>query len=249
MVQLEKEHEAEIEEDASDRIWMLFGSANHYVLEKTKTEGDFLEQRLFMDVGGHKISGQFDRLTWDGVLVDFKFTSVWAAIDMNKNGTKKDWEAQLNMLAALIREHPSQYFPQHFPQPKALRLMIACRDWRESESKRMEDYPPKVFTIEVKMWPHEQAMAFIQERVRLHTQPYIPCTDEERWAKPGVFAVMSGKKKADRLLPTRAEAEEWAKTNQLAKFEIVERPTTYTRCEGYCSAAPFCQQFTKGTTQ
>ena len=244
IVQLEKLHVEEIEEDAADRLWMLFGSANHYVLEKTRTDGDLIEERLFLEVDGHRISGQLDRLTQEGVLVDFKFTSVWAAIDMNKNGTKKDWEAQLNMLAALIRENK---LPQGMnPEPKALRLMIACRDWRESESKRMEDYPPKVFTIEVDMWPHEKAMEFIRERIKVHTQPYIPCTDEERWTKPGVFAVMAGKKKAERLLQTKAEAEEWVKVNQLEKFEIVERPTTYTRCEGYCPVAKFCTQFTKG---
>lgn len=253
MVQLEKKHWDEIEDDVSDRVWTILGQAGHTALERTSVDGDIVEERLFMDVDGVKISGQLDRLTKDGVLVDWKFTSVWSVIDCKKNGAKKEWEQQLNMLAELVRYQEiislKSSFIRRFPVPKALRIIAVCRDWRPSEANQNPDYPNKVEVLEVPLW--DSAMAFIKERVHLHTSDSIPCTDEERWVQPGKFAILEeGKKKALRLLSTKEEAREWCAVNLLIDkfgamkkgFSVQERPTTYTRCERYCSVSKFCPQ-------
>lgn len=244
-VQLEKKHWDEIEEDAADRVWSLFGQAGHAALERTIQDGDIVERRLHHMVGDVAISGQLDRLTKDGVLADWKFISVYSAMDMLKNGVKQEYELQLNMLAALVRLNNSIiHSPSEnalMPDPKALRIIAVCRDWRPSEAKRMDDYPPKVSSISVPMWPHEKAMEFIKERVRLHTSTNPPvCTREERWYRPGKWAVMEkGKKKALRLCDTKEQAEEWKDKNGGTYIE--EREPVYPRCDDYCTVSIFCK--------
>lgn len=254
MVRLEEKHWEDLEEDAADRVWTILGQAGHSVLERSQQDGDVVEQRLYMKVDGTKISGQLDRLTKDGVLVDWKFTSVWAVSDCLKNGIKPEWEQQLNMLSALVRAGYQQNVSSlhtppiyenagRLPEPKALRIVAVCRDWRPFESKKTDDYPHKVEVLKASLWPHEKAMEFIRERVRLHLMENpIPCTDEERWAKPEKWAVM-GPKRALRLLPTEKDAIEWAHDEGIDKPKIERRPATYTRCEGYCSVAKFCPQY------
>ena len=66
-------------EDVSERVWSLMGQAVHTVLERAGTSA-MVEERLYMDVHGWKLSGQFDRLDLvDKTLQDWKLTSVFKA--------------------------------------------------------------------------------------------------------------------------------------------------------------------------
>ncbi len=259
MVLLEKENRASVTEDASDRIWALFGSATHYILEKAVGDGDIAEQRLYTQINGWKVSGQFDLITSAMALQDFKTTSVWAVIDALKNG-KKEWEYQLNLLAALVRrtDMPGVVL-------RDLQIVAICRDWRNSESLRNPDYPRKVEIIDVPLWEPPKAEAFLVQCVKDHQDAQLkgivpPCTDEERWYRGEKWAVMKkGRKSALRLLDTLDKAEHWCLDNDHAEQQIQpddmpaialktgiaidHRPGTYGRCENYCSAAPFCPQF------
>lgn len=244
MVRLSQRYGDEIVEDAADRVWTILGQAGHSVLERTHQDGDIVESRLFMDVDGVKISGQLDRLTKDGMLVDWKFTSVYSVMDCKKNGVKSDWEQQLNMLAALVRSSGISYYPE----PKALRIVAVCRDWRQSEADRNQDYPEKVEVLKAPLWDHDKAMAFIRERVRLHTMDNPPpCTDAERWATPAKWAVMEkSKKRALRVLDSKELAEQWCVDNKKElgkKFYLEYRQPSYTRCERYCPVSKFCPQY------
>lgn len=248
MVRLEKEHFNEIEHDVSDSLWALYGQSIHHILERSVGVGDRAEERLYMDVDGVKISGQFDLFTKENILQDYKFTSVWSVKDCLKNG-KTEWEQQLNILAALFAHTYGLYFV------KKLQIIAFCRDWRNSEMLRdPQGYPRKVEVIDVPMWSTEEAMNFIKERIWLHKQEDPePCTDEERWIVPGKWAVMKkGRKSALRLLDTEGHALQWCLENGHVKNEdaklvagiiIEERPTKYNRCEGYCNCSKFCPQF------
>ena len=68
---LEEKHWDEIEEDLSDKIWALLGSSVHSVIERAVTDEDISELRLFHEVNGWTLSGQFDLLTAKGELIDF----------------------------------------------------------------------------------------------------------------------------------------------------------------------------------
>ncbi len=218
----------ETTEDASDRIWALLGQAVHTVLERANTDPSVIvEKRLFTEVRGWKVSGQMD--VYDrGRLSDYKITSVYA-----KDG-KIEWERQLNLLAALCRRN-------NLPATD-LEIVAIFRDWRPKEALS-EDYPDaQVAVIPVKVWTPEEAEAYLDERVRLHQMVLPPpCTDEERWHQPDKWALMQkGRKRAVKLFDSKpahltlTEGQYW---------EL--RQGAYRRCESYCAAAPFCEQWAK----
>lgn len=230
---LSNHYRDELEEDASDRIWSLIGQAVHSILERID-DGSIKEQRLYMDVEGWSVSGQFDRYL-NKSLIDYKITSVWSV----KQGVKREWEEQLNLLAVLCRANG-------YPVER-LGVTAILRDWRKNEAYQYSDYPQsQVQTIPIPLWEIGNAMEFMVERVNLHQRvtsgEHIPCTNEERWYRGEKWAVMKkGRKSALRLLDTEVEAKEWIEKND-AKGEIVHRPGNYIRCEQYCSVSKFCKQ-------
>ena len=256
MKKLEREHWDEIEVDVADQVFMIHGSSVHYILELAADDGDIVEKRFFADIRNKHISAQVDLLTSDKVLSDWKSTSVWTVIDAKKNG-KKEWEAQLNIQAWLIIQDARKN--GNGAAVNRLFICALCRDWRESENKRNDDYPKKVEVIEFPLWDHDKAIKYIEERVKLHTMDDPPvCTDEERWARPAKFAVMKkGRKSALRLLDSYGEASNWCVDNDVASWNVrtisgglalvpksgisIEcRPATYPRCDSYCNVRKFC---------
>lgn len=216
----------EIVEDAADCIWRLLGSAVHAILERAYPETAIVEKRIFTEVCGWIVSGQFD--VYDtGVLSDYKITSVYS-----RDG-KIEWERQLNLLAALCRREGMSVTKTE--------IVAIFRDWRPREAMLSEDYPSaQVGVIDVPLWPVDAAEAYLHERVRLHqleTPP--PCTDEERWAIPEKWALMQkGRKRAIKLFEaipenlTLSEGQTWE-----------HRPAKYRRCEDYCHASDVCPQW------
>src|SRR5687768_3752987 len=79
-------YDAEISEDASDRLWALLGTLLHGVMEKHAEgmEGHTVEEELSVEVRGWKVIGHYDlsEMVLDGeLLTDWKLTSVWAMKD------------------------------------------------------------------------------------------------------------------------------------------------------------------------
>ncbi len=102
--------------------------------------------------------------------------------------------------------------------------------------------------LPVPLWGYEKAEAFCRERVRLHAMAQsgngaLPeCTAEERWEKSPKWAVMKkGRKRALRLYDTEAEAQKHAQSEKLCHVE--HRPGESVRCQSYCNAAPYCDQW------
>ena len=224
---LRQQHAAELTEDVSDRIWSLMGQSIHAILERANLTG-LVEQRLFVEINGHKLSGQFDHLE-NGVLTDWKLTSVWAVVY-----GKTEWGKQLNVLAYLCRLKGLTV--------NSLQIVAILRDWSKSKAGKEDNYPDtQVVTIPITLWTPERQEEYVLERINAHFHDgTIPCTDDERWVKPGKFAVMKkGRKSALRLLDSKEEAEKWVvETGE--GTEIVERPTTFSRCELYCNVNQFC---------
>src|SRR6185436_15819592 len=61
----------EIEEDASELIWRLLGQAVHTILERAYPDTAITEKRVFGEVLGWIVSGQFDVYD-NGLLSDYK---------------------------------------------------------------------------------------------------------------------------------------------------------------------------------
>jgi len=51
-VALKHKHRHELESDAADMVWSLFGSAVHGILEQGADDDHILEERLYASLGG-----------------------------------------------------------------------------------------------------------------------------------------------------------------------------------------------------
>jgi len=214
------------------------------------------EERLFGSLGGYTISGQADVYNKnDGMIKDYKVTSVWTVVYAIKEG-KPEWDEQLNTLAWL---HEANYGEK----AKGLQIVAILRDWNKREyQRRGGDYPPSpVSVIPIEMWSREKQLDYMRKRIKAHVKaetdhfigmPLPLCTAVERWAKPTVYALKKeNRKSAIKLYPTIVEAEKGkkaieavAKNGAKAKYSIETRLGENTRCVGnYCGVAEFCDQF------
>lgn len=216
--------------DVSEMLWALMGQATHTVLERAKTDA-LVEKRLFAEVDGWQVSGQFDRAhIEDGVMQDWKVCSVYKAKG------DENWERQLNCLRWLAHKNGMKV--------DRLQVVAIFRDWKKSEALRQSDYPGQaVMTIEVPVWTLEYAEEYVRTRVAQHkdaeNQDLPLCTDEDRWYSGTSFALMrTGLKRAKKVAQTREELEPVPDG-----YFIEERPGVNRRCESYCDVAPFCEQY------
>jgi hypothetical protein len=222
-------------EDAADRIFSLLGSSVHHMIERAAGPDDIVEERFFYEVAGKIVSGQCDLLK-DGVLYDFKVTSVWSFI----NGGKAEWEQQLNLLRLLAAAKANATNDDRY-RADTLKIIAIFRDFQLFKAGS-DGYPAApAAMIDIPVWPLEQTADFLSERVEAHfANDPPPCTDEERWATPEVYAVMKrGRQSAVRLLDSQDAAEAMAKEKGAGHY-IELRPKTYRRCEGYCSVSHEC---------
>lgn len=241
IVQLKRKHWDEIETDASEMVWALFGSAVHNILEHGKDDHHIVEERIFTEHEGWKLSGAIDlqEVEEDGIVIsDYKVTGAWSV--MNE---KQDWHNQLNVYAWLVEKVKKQ-------PVKKLQIIAIVRDWAARETAK-EGYPSSpIATIDIPLWPMEEREAYINERIHLHSAAYFEsetegemaeCTAEEMWEKPEKFAVKKeGGVRAKSLHDSREEAEIALPPKG---YFIEHRPGSRTRCESYCQVSGFCTQY------
>ena len=251
IVQLKKKHWDDIEQDASEMVWSLFGSAVHNILEHGKDKNHIVEERLHLEYEGWHISGAIDlqELEPNGTMTvsDYKVTGAWAV--MNE---KDDWHRQLNIYGWLVEK------VKNVPVGK-LQIIAIIRDWSARDAASKEGYPQSpVATIDIPLWTFEEREAFITKRIYDHgtalfemeTDGEMPdCTPEEMWEKKTSYALKKdGNVRAKSVHETLEEAEtalakseETAKKNE--KFAIEVRQGERTRCRSYCQVSPFCTQY------
>ena len=240
---LEKRHHKELEIDARDEVWKLWGQAVHAIIEKANRgrNEQQVERRLFVEIGGWKVSGQTDSMDEaSNRLTDYKVIPEFTA-----RQDKIEWEQQLNCYAYLWRIAEGI-------EIKELEVVAILRDWRRAEAERNPDYPQApVVTLPINIWPAKDQREFILNRIVAHRNARLrieqgvtlpPCTDEERWQRPMTFAVKKiGGKRAVKVYDSKAEALAALSTGQ----EIEQRGGGYARCEGWCSVSRFCNQWKK----
>jgi hypothetical protein len=240
----------ELEQDASEMIWSIFGSAVHNFLEHGKDDNHLVEERLHVQHDGWNISGAVDlqMINNDGIDIrDYKTTSVWAV--MNE---KEDWHRQLNIYAWMVEK------VKKVPVGK-LQIIAIIRDWSARDAGTKEGYPQSpVATIDIPLWSFEEREAYISKRIDEHgtalfemeTDGEMPdCTPEEMWEKKTTYALKKNANvRATSVHATLVEAEEaLAKATGAAKksesFSIEVRLGERTRCKGYCQVSQFCKQY------
>jgi len=244
--QLSKRHDDEIVVDASSIIYRMMGTMGHSVIEQGGGgKAGLLEELLFLDVDGIQVKGQPDYLTLqDGKLVDWKFSSAWSYIY-----GKPEWEQQLNIYRIMAEDNLDV-------EIKGLEVWLIIRDWQRGKAKTDPDYPNIPFArMEQKLWSRKKAWEYIKTRVSLHKaaidipdDELPPCTHRERWATDDTWAIMKGKnKRATRVLDSKEKAEKVMaslhKKSPKLKYRIEKRVGYWRKCiDGYCVAAPFCNQ-------
>jgi hypothetical protein len=236
ITQLTRRHWDEIEIDASDRIWVLLGSAIHYILEHGETPDSEREKPLTAEIDNLPIVGRPD-LSHQLTTWDYKITSAWSMVFESEGRT--DWHAQLNLYRWLRLKN-------NLPTEK-LQVCAILRDWQQSKAYDA-NYPPiPVAIIDIPIWPDEKVESYLKERIRMHLEAEklpddeLPlCTTDDMWSKPTTYAIMKpNRKTAVRVCYSREEAEQ-------KMFEgeyIVERPGKRSRCLGYCDVRAWCNQF------
>lgn len=243
VVNLKHRHWEDIEVDASEMVWSLFGSAVHGILEHGKDSNHIVEERLHVLFDGWHMSGAIDLQEVDedgGIHIkDYKVTGAWSV-----RNEKQAWHDQLNCYAWLVAKAKQR-------QVKSLQIVAIIRDWSSREASIKDDYPQApIVTIDIPVWTEEAQEAFVSERLNQHSAAYFEsdsggilpeCTSEDMWEKPEVFAVKKdGGVRAKSLHKTREEAE----AALPAKGYIIEhRPGERTRCKSFCQVAGFCDQY------
>lgn len=239
-VHLRRQHEDEIVEDASDRIWSLLGQSVHHIVERSGYGFDDSENRIYLevDVDGtpFTISGKPDHaVLLDGILQDYKVTSAWTHI----RELRDEWIDQTNIYARMLfKDCPEKL--------RDIQVVAIYRDWSRTQMMRSENYPRKPVAVrDVPRIPFDLVDDMLAEMIRSHlAETPRPCTDEERWKSEDKWAVYSGmNKRAKKLCDTEEDAEEYIDYNDIKKPRIEFRPGISRRCEDYCAVSKFCPQY------
>ncbi len=244
---LKRRHEGEQDEDVSDRVWAILGSAVHKVLEEAEPRPhQFREWWMKVDItDGYELSGITDLYDADtGTVTDWKTCSVWKA----QFGDYSDWQRQTLLYCWMLRQ---QGIPAHRGEVVAI-----MRDHSMRKARFESDYPQHPvlrvswdFTdedIEAAGWYVADWFLEVAAQEALQDDELEPCNDEQVWHKPDKWAVMqTGKKKAIRLFEDEEKAAEYMDgliDKNGARYHMEHRPGEDTRCQSYCPVAQWCQR-------
>jgi hypothetical protein len=244
---LRREHFEEIEQDVSDMLWMLLGTALHVVAERSEVSGHTNEERLSVGIDGIILSGAIDlqKDEADGITItDYKFTSAWALMN-----DKPEWEQQQNIYKYLVERVKKK-------PVKGLKICALIRDWSRRDAQNKADYPQApIQVIDIPMWTFDRTEHFIKERVEMHRDSKVNadwgeelplCSDEERWVRQTTYAVKKdGRKTAVRVFDTQDEADALLKEMPEKDKGFIEiRKGEAVRCTGnFCGVSQWCSQF------
>jgi len=227
-----------LEDDVSDRIWAIFGSAVHHVLE-SEGENTFPEQEMSYQVADIKVTGKIDNYDMKhGLIDDYKTASVTKVMF----GDFTDWYLQGMIYAWLLRKNGFN--------AERCRFIALLKDHNKMDAMRDSQYPKNpVHVHEYPVTPQGlfKIGIYIKNKVDEYKRCLLlsdddipPCAPEERWDRPPKYAVMkNGVKRAVRLFDTQEEADQLAG----AKGEgycVVFRKGESIRCQSYCLCRRFC---------
>ena len=245
---LTRRHYDKITVDAVERLWALFGTAIHYVLDKGEDKDVFKEEKLEVEILGRKVTGKSDHFNATLKIVsDWKFTSVWTPV---YKSSYPDIERQLNCYAFM-------YGLVGFEVEK-LQAVLLLRDWSKNKAKEGGNYPScQMKVVPFPLWTAAKARQYIEECVRefekyqdMADDDLPVCTPEQRWHKGDKWAVMKeGNKRAVKggVKDTEKEAVDLALETK--NGYVQPRPGEDTKCIDYCDCKKFCNYWQKTYNQ
>jgi hypothetical protein len=214
-------------------------------MNKNRKKGYLIERRIWDRINDRKISGKFDAYL-NKCLYDWKTTSVWKRVF----GDWSDFEKQLNLYAYLLGTCGIEV--------KMLSIIAWYLDWDKMKVFGDPEYPKAEIEQIVfsDLWSKKEAKDFLYSRIdHMKENEDRPddeldlCDDKEMWAKPTAWAVMrpgQPRAVASKDMTTKRKAQAYirnAKQDDKDTFTVECRPGKRTKCEDFCSAAPFCNQY------
>lgn len=225
-----------IEEDITERVWLMLGQAVHDIIAKVNHNQFITEERLIVTIDDYKISMKPDLLSVDGTLSDIKVTSVFSYYSPNI-----EWKYQLNIYKWGLEQCGYNV--------NRLQNILILRDWIESRSMTSDDYPHCQIVIKpVEIMDKDEVESFIRNKISLLKDAYngmLPdCNENDRWYRPGKYKVIKGNnKRATKCFDTKEEAENFIKKEK-NKYVIIQQKGQNVRCErNKCGVASFCDQY------
>lgn len=253
---LKRKYNNEIEQDCSELIYALFGTAFHSILENAKEEDsqlkeEYLKQDLSIisdELEGYFLSGKSDLVDFKTkTIIDYKTTSVFKVVYKDF----EDYRMQLLIYAWLFKK-------LGFDIDKG-EIVALLRDWQKSKAKYDKSYPQfqvqkinfKFSDVDFKFIERFIYNKFIElKKYEDVVDDELPmCTDEERWREPTRYAVKKkANKTATKLHDTLEEAEKHLKNleEKYPKiYEIEIRQGSDKKCLEYCSCCKYCDYYKK----
>ena len=240
---LSRRHWSEIEQDVSEMVWAIFGTAVHSILERSQETPDQLKENfIYGEFGSDTVTGIFDLYDDStGTVSDYKTVSVWKVI----YGEWEDYRRQLLCYCLLLRMMGFD--------ARSGEIVALLKDHSKTKARRESGYPRyPVFVkrfeftkddfAECSEWIRKK-LAAIGSAMTVPDEDLAPCSPEERWAKPDKWAVMKkGRKKALKLYDTKAEAE----IHAIEADGFVEyRKGEDGKCAEYCAVHDWCPYYRK----
>jgi hypothetical protein len=240
---LEKRYNNELEQDVSEMVWLLFGTAVHDMLEKYDETGN---AELYFNtpiIEDYLLSGKVDLYDEEnGVLTDYKTASVNKVLFKNFD----DWYKQGMIYAYLLKMNGKDV--------KKVQFHALLKDWSQATLKRKvmnrEEYPKTaIFTYDFMVSDKEMndIEVFIKEKFdelvaneSFDDGNLTECSNEEKWNSGDTYAVKKrGVKKAKRVFKNEQDAIEF-----LTKGHYIEqRKGVNKKCDLYCPVRDYCKQY------
>ena len=245
-----RRHAHEIDGDVADSVWLIFGSAVHKILEESQeTESQIKENFLSVPIDDrYTLSGIFDLYDDStGTVTDYKTASVWKV----KFGDFSDWRRQTLYYCWMLRQIG-------FSNAGRGEIVALIKDHNRREAGKDPKYPQHpVFVVSWDFSEEElsEAESEIREWFRAvevaestPDEQLVPCTPEQRWAKPERWAVRKGRqKRALRVLDSEEAANEYMNSHVgshgSGSLWIEHRAGEDTKCEGYCDVRRWCPYY------
>jgi hypothetical protein len=158
-------HWDDLEDDVSDRVWAIWGTAVHSLLEQ-EGEHDFTEQQMSYPVGDITVTGRIDNYDMqNGIICDYKTASIWKV----KAGDFDDWYKQGMIYAWLLAKNGFSV--------KKCRFITMLKDHRKTEASRNYQYPKNpvyVYEFDITFINLIKIDTFIRNKVR----EYVRCLEQ-----------------------------------------------------------------------
>lgn len=232
-------HWDELTDDVANRMWAIFGTAVHALLE-TEGKNEFTECDVTVPMpNGLTITGRIDNYNMETeTITDYKTGSVWKVIMKDFD----DWRMQGIIYAWLLVKNGFKV--------KRAQFVDLLKDHSKSKAKFDSNYPQTpvyIYEYPINETELKEGEAYINERLAEYLKykdmaddDIPPCTDKERWASETKYAVMkNSNKRAVKLCDTSAEAQQKAATLGAGHYVEV-RPGVSKKCAEYCASCAFC---------